>query len=351
MTNTQLKIALLDVQDEAKWDAFVDADKNATPYHKTAWMRAVKDAYGFEPKAIAAWQSEELVGVLPLVVMSSPFGGKSACSLPYCDAGGILATSDEVYQAIQTHVIAMAKSAGWKTTELRFANSEIKDDVEQVAKVRMLLDLPDTSELLMASFKSKLRSQIRKAEKNGLTASLGTDAKHLDGFYQVYSRNMRDLGSPAHSFDWFKSVINAFGDQAMIACVYFEEQVVGGGLIIRTKDRVSIPWASTNADFNRLAPNMLLYWTLLEHVNDSGAKMFDFGRSTPGEGTFKFKKQWGAQPAPLDWQKLEGDDFVSFGNVKSAPSSTRQKVEMLWRKLPVGLATFVGSNVRKYISL
>ena len=35
-------------------------------------------------------------------------------------------------------------------------------------KVRMLLELPESSEDLMASFKSKLRSQIKKPIKEGL---------------------------------------------------------------------------------------------------------------------------------------------------------------------------------------
>lgn len=351
MNQVELEIKTLTPDLQSNWDDFVDTHPLATPYHKTGWMQAVNKAYGFSSIGLVAVEGSTIVGVLPLVVMKTPLGKRSVCSLPYCDAGGALVSAENAEALLHAHVAELAAKKQWHKAELRYAASETAEDVEQFAKVRMLLDLPETSEQLMSSFKSKLRSQIRKAEKNGLTATLGTDEAHLNGFYQVYARNMRDLGSPAHSKAWFQSIVGAYGSGVMIACVYHENQVIGAGLVIRTNDKVSIPWASTNADFNRLAPNMLLYWTLLQYANDSGAKIFDFGRSTPGEGTYKFKKQWGAEPAPLNWQEFDGQQFSSVGMSKSAPSSTRKQLESIWRKMPVGLATFVGSNVRKYISL
>jgi len=41
----------------------------------------------------------------------------------------------------------------------------------------------------------KVRNQVRKAQKSGLTAERGGTAL-LDAFYAVFARNMRDLGTP-----------------------------------------------------------------------------------------------------------------------------------------------------------
>ena len=65
---------------------------------------------------------------------------------------------------------------------------------------------------------------------------------------------------------------------------------------------IEIPWASSIRDFNPLCPNHLLYWHAMETAVAEGVDVFDFGRSTPGEGTFKFKEQWGAEPVPLHWE-------------------------------------------------
>ncbi len=333
------------------WQAFVSEHSDATPYHNWGWMNAVKQAYGFDCLAFALFEQNKVVAVLPAVKMKSVLGKVSLCALPYCDVGGLLANSSQEKKQLLTEVLRYTEQQGIEVVDLRQGSNSTVDQVDEVQKVRMLLTLPESSEQLMKNFKSKLRSQIRKSEKNGLTANLGNDEKHLVGFYQVYSRNMRDLGSPAHSFGWFKAVISAYGHNAIIANVYSDDIVIGAGLVLKSGEICSIPWASTNSDYNRLAPNMLLYWTLLAHATDAGYKTFDFGRSTLGEGTYKFKEQWGAQPALLDWQNYQHGQLVVDAPIAAKSSSLRQYVENIWRKLPVGLATTLGSNIRKYISL
>jgi FemAB-related protein (PEP-CTERM system-associated) len=219
-------------------------------------------------------------------------------------------------------------------------------------KVSMLCELPESSDALFQSYKPKLRSQIRKAEKNGLSASVTSGPEAIGYFYRVFADNMHRLGSPVHSLRWFQDLQASFGDRLKVGLVYSEEKVIGAGIILINGVRASIPWASTLADYNRLAPNMLLYWTLLAHVTDAGCRVFDFGRSTPGEGTYRFKEQWGAVPYELRWQDLtpEGEPAV-----ETAPSGQGSKVRALvesaWQRLPLSMANLLGPSVRKYISL
>ena len=97
---------------------------------------------------------------------------------------------------------------------------------------------------------------------------------------------------------------------------------------------------------------MMLYWSLLEYATDYGCQQFDFGRSTIGEGTFKFKKQWGAKPVELDWKTYPEviNNAVKEGGLHQS-GSLRQTAENIWRKLPLPLTIQLGSRVRKYISL
>lgn len=352
------------------WDEFVAGHPEATPYHRWGWCESVELAYGFKPKMYAAMDdNNNIVAVLPSILMKTPFLGTKACALPYCDAGGILAQTSEARDALIKFALKKLEQEGAKKLEHREAKNVEPANLELQEKVRMVLPLPENSELLMASFKSKLRSQIRKAEKNGLRSAVGCDQSFIDGFYQVYTRNMRDLGSPAHSKAWFEAIVQNYQDHVVIANVYKDDIVVGAGLVIFNGHKCSIPWASTNADYNRLAPNMLLYWSLLEYSTDKGCESFDFGRSTPGEGTYKFKAQWGAKPTALDWQdwvngqhenvseqpdisaKENNDAAKPINEAKQTKSGLRDKVEAVWRKLPVSTATMLGSKLRKHISL
>ncbi len=347
----ELSIRSVQVADKAQWDKYVNNHPKATPYHRFAWLTAVCQAYPHDNASLMAFNTNnEVVGVYPAILMKTPFAADSLCALPYCDLGGPLTDNSDIEKKLEVTLSSRYLANKGSFIDVRSCKEEADEDFDN-KKVRMLLDLPPSSETLLASFKSKLRSQIKKAEKNGLTFTLGTETKLLNDFYQVYSRNMRDLGSPAHSKKWFEEISSTYGEHHIISVVYKDDTPVGAGIVLSIASKACIPWASTVKDFNRLAPNMLLYWSLLGYCADNGISSFDFGRSTYEEGTYKFKKQWGAQPKLLEWKKIDASGEVTTLGDSASTSPLRSHIENLWRKLPVSLTVFIGSRVRPYISL
>ncbi len=340
--------------DEIQWDKYVSQHSLATPYHRFAWQLATEKAYGHEiASAIAFNENDEVVGVFPAILMAIPIAGKQLCALPYCDLGYGLADSTDILQAMQQHLLAFSSKNHCKFLEVRGV-IELPQDESQLVhqKVRMLLPLETSAESQLASFKSKLRSQIRKAEKNGLTFKTGYNSTQLSHFYDVYSRNMRDLGSPVHHINWFKHILNLYGEHAVLSVVYKDEVPAGAGIVLKNGQHACIPWASTLREFNPLAPNMLLYWSLLSHCADNNITLFDFGRSTYEEGTYRFKKQWGAQPQLLSWQKLDAQASpIPQQQSSGQTGKLRGLIENTWRKLPLGLTIKAGALIRPYISL
>lgn len=340
--------------DPKKWDAYIINHPDSSPYHLFSWGESIRKAYGHEVYHLLAEEEENVVGVLMLILIAPPLCPRVLVSLPFCDVGAPLTDNLEVTKALLEKVVQLGR-------ELKIKKIDIRGNIEHSAlaklsyphqvnseKVRMLMQLPSTSEELWRGFKSKLRSQVSKAGKNGLEFSF---ADNIDDFYPVFCENMRDLGSPVHSRQWIKSIVRNFGENAKVGVVSFKGEVIGAGIILTVGSKVSIPWASTLRAHNRLNPNMLLYWNFLKFSADNGFKIFDFGRSTPDEGTYKFKKQWGAEPFPLNWQQI-----ILHGKAQSAKegkigSCKRELAAKYWQKLPLGLANFIGPLFRKYISL
>ena len=94
---------------------------------------------------------------------------------------------------------------------------------------------------------------------------------------------------------------------------------------------------------------MMLYWTMLEYACDNGLKYFDFGRSSPDEGTYKFKEQWGTIPTVLHWHYIALD-----GQPISEETSEKSKFEKairFWQKIPVPVTKIIGPMIRKHIGL
>lgn len=338
-------------------DEYVRRHPGGSAYHLHAWRQAIQDAYGFPGQVLTVRDSaEQLIGLLPLCNASLPLGRPRWVSLPFCDLGGPLADTPDIARQLARHAAHTVAAGGVRAIELRNSASQAASDDDDLAgrKVRMLLALPGSAEQLIASYPPKLRSQIRKAEKNGLTFSISTDPAHIAGFYDVYSKNMRRLGSPQHSRALFDAILRRYGagGAMFIALVRKEDTVVGAGIVLRCGAKAVIPWASTLSEFNPLAPNMLLYWGIQAHLCETGVAEFDFGRSTYAEGTYKFKKQWGAQPWKLDWQQWSADGIITnLSNTSGGGSPARAIVESVWQKLPLALTNSLGPRLRRYITL
>lgn len=325
----------------------------ATPYHQFAWKLAVEKAYRHRCYYLYAERDTQLAGILPLVHIHLPGIVNELTALPYCDLGNCLADDDRTQDLLVGEALTLQQKLNSKKLCLRgslrgtqLTNKEVH--AEATGKVRMLLDLPTTSEELFSSFKSKLRSQVRKAEKNGIVFQWG-GPEDIDAIYSVFSKNMHALGSPVHSKSWLLSILKYYSKSAKVGLAEFEGNIIGMGIILIGSQTVSIPWASVLRSYNRLGPNMILYWNFLKYSADNGYQTFDFGRSTKGEGTYKFKQQWGAQPRPLAWYSCS--EIGKVGAPVQQNIAKRSIAADIWRKIPLPVANRIGPFLRKYISL
>ena len=347
-----MKIRIARQEDYRNWNSYVKYHPDATPYHYFDWKEAVEYAYGHRGYYFIAEEDGAITGILPLIHMRLPLLRNQLISLPFCDLGGVLSDSSTTTKSLLIEAIALGKDLNTKSIHIRTRNNtEIYENLSYPChctkdKVSMLLTLPHSSEILWNGFRSKLRSQIRKAEKNGLRFEWGNTK--ID--YSVFSRNMRDLGSPVHAKRWIQAITQNYGQKALVGLTYKDKTPIGAGIILLLPgQKVSIPWASTLREYNRLGPNMLLYWNFLKFAADNGFSKFDFGRSTPGEGTYQYKAQWGAKPDVLHWCQIFLRDKTQRKN--SSMTVKRETAEQIWQKLPLGMANFLGPRLRRYISL
>jgi FemAB-related protein (PEP-CTERM system-associated) len=272
--------------------------------------------------------------------------------MPFLNYGGVLADDEETERALFDEAVKIGHELKVKNIELRHLKPiswlNPINSVTRTHKVRMVLTLPGSSGELLKSFKAKLRSQISRPQKEGMRVVVG-EAELLGSFYDVFSKNMRDLGSPVHSKKLFKQISDEFPQNVRIGIVNDQGIPVAAGLIFSFRDTIEIPWASSLKEYNRLSPNMLLYWSLMEYACDNGFKYFDFGRSTPYEGTYKFKDQWGARPATLYWHNIIFDGHRV--NNEDSEKTKFEKAIQYWKKLPLPISNMIGPFVRKNITL
>jgi FemAB-related protein (PEP-CTERM system-associated) len=327
-----------------EWDALARRSPGFTHFHLYGWRSVMERVFGHECIYLAAYDDAGvLAGVLPLVRVKSALFGHFLVSMPFLNYGGPLG-SDDAIRSLVAHASTLARESGVKLLELR---SRVPLPVEMPVshrKITVVLDLPSSESALMKQLDAKLRSQVRRPQKEGVTVSFGAD--QVAPFFDVFARHMRDLGTPTQSRRLFETIAATFPNDAWFGCAWMGGRPIACGCAFRWGDELEMTWASSLNAYKRIAPNMLLYYRFMERALESGVRLFNFGRSTPDSGTHRFKAQWGSRDEQLWWYDLSSGDTVT---TPSPTDSGYAWGPRLWKRLPTAVATALGPRIVRYI--
>lgn len=326
------------------WDAFVDAASDGTAAHLWGWRGVMERAYGHRSFYLAAVDGDGLAGVLPLTLVTSRLFGRHLVSMPFLDYGGLCTDGRKgpAKALIEAAVeLTTAERARLELRHLEYRPIGLPCSLE---KVTMLLELETHADAQWKKLPSERRNRIRKGQRCGLSTTIHS-ADGLADFYDVWSTNMRALGSPPHSPDFFREMLTRLGDRARILLVRADGKAIGAAMMLTHRGILSIPWVSSLRRYFDRCPNQVLYWEAIRFAIEEGVRVLDFGRSTRGAGTFEAKRQWGAEPVQLYWHYFTDQDRPPADDTSHRLAwATR-----VWRHLPVAVANQLGPPLRKGI--
>ena len=330
-------MAIAEQTEPAEWDAFIAAHPRSSLYHTWRWSGLPGDVFGFAVhRLVQRDASGRLAGVLPLVMQTSPFFGRRLVSLPFFNYGGPLGSSDDVERSLLGQAADLAQREKAKILEIRDTvprdGFAVRDD-----KVTVELELPENPPELSKSLGSKLRSQVRRADREEPAVQLG-GVELLAEFYPVFATTMRDLGTPVYPRRFFEHLLGTLAADCSIVVVRLHGRPAAAALLTHFRDRTEIPWAASLHELRSTSVNMRLYWECMQHAIERGSRVFDFGRSTVDAGTHRFKLQWGGQSRPLYWAY----PLESTVSVPGPEGGLRDRAQRTWSRLPLGIANRLG---------
>jgi len=322
------------------WDAYVSTHTNASLYHRYHWRTVITQSFGHQSHYFAALNEQQaIIGIFPTTRLTSRLFGDFAISLPYFNYGGVLANSTGVAQGLIDFAAQYYQNLGVNHLEVRSTNAQLCPWPTTSDKVSMIRALPESTEQLGREVGAKIRSQIKRAKREKPEVLKG-GIKLLDQFYQVFSINMRDLGTPVYSKSFFANILKQWPDAASIMVVRIKNRPVAAAMLLGQGEMLEIPWASTLKQVNPMSINMLLYWEVLSYAINSGFTFFDFGRSTKDANTYRFKKQWGAEPVQHHWYYWLNEG-AQLPNLK--PENPKYSLAIkIWKLLPIRIANILG---------
>ena len=318
---------------------------DATFFHQSGWKEVIERAFGHKTFFLYAENDGIITGILPLVHINSLFFGNTLVSIAPCVYGGIVASDEHSYLELDKEACRLAEELGVDCLEMRNRVQKTPERPYKKLYVTFRKELDADVEKNFLAIPRKQRAMVRKGIEAGLTSVIDTT---IDRIYRAYSESVRNLGTPVFSKKYFQTLKDVFADQCEVLTVEHKGQLIASVMSFYFKDEI-LPYYGGGTDLAReLKGNDFMYWEVMRRAVEKGVKVFDYGRSKIGTGSYSFKKNWGFTPEPI---------FYEFYLVKSAsmpdinPLNPKYQFFIAaWKRLPLAVSQWVGPWLSKDLS-
>ena len=337
-----LRVKRLGDSDAQRWDEFVEACPQATFFHRAGWKQVIEGVLGHTACYLYAERDGKLEGVLPLGHIRSRWFGNALISVPFCVYGGAAAVTHAAADALDEAARGLAEDLSVDYLELRNRESRKSGPPAKDLYVTFRKEIEPDPEVNMKAIPRKQRAMVRKGMKAGLTTEIDAD---VERFYALYSESVRNLGTPVLPLDWYGSIKNVFGDACEVLTVCREKRPVASVMSYYFRDEVLPYYGGGSHEARVFKANDFMYWELMRRAGERGCRIFDYGRSKRGTGSYDFKRNWGFEPLPLHYEY----HLVKAKNIPDV-NPLNPKYRMLvamWQRMPLSLSRRIGPYVAK----
>lgn len=323
--------------DRARWDEFVQTCPSATFFHRAGWKDVIERAFGHRTYFFLAEANGVIEGVLPLAEIKSLLFGHSLASLPFCVYGGVAATSERAAAALDSEAIAMAQRLGVDHLEYRSQVASHADWPTKDLYVTFRRPIDPDLERNMSAIPRKQRAMVRKGIKSGLVSEVDSGCDRL---FAAYSDSVHRLGTPVFPRRYFEILREVFHADSEILSISHQGRLIASVLSFFFRDQVLPYYGGGTQAARDVAGNDFMYWEVMRRACERGLRVFDYGRSKRGTGSFDFKKNWGFEPEPLHYQYrlIRGRSLPDHN-----PLNPKYRFFIsMWQRLPLAVANRLG---------
>lgn len=368
-----MEVIHLTEADIPEWNDYVVKHPYSTFYHRIEWKNIIEKSFGHktfylmavngsklrthsssassishQPSAMSYVDSNRVVGILPLVHLKSHLFGSIFCSMPFLNFGGICSDSKAAEKALLEESKKILKNEGGSYIELRHLKKSSLELPNKTHKVSMALELDPDPNVLWNNFKTKHRTNIRRAKKNNLEIKIG-GKELLQDFYKIMCIGWRDLGTPFYKYSFFENIFKMLNGSIQIYLVMHQGKPIATAFNGLSRDTIEGMWTYSLKEFYRLQTNYFLYWEMINHACQEGYKWYHLGRSTNETGATFYKKKWNAVTRQLYWEYILNESKGSRLPELNVDNPKYQLAINSWRKMPVWFTKLIGPHIAKNI--
>lgn len=343
----------VDPLQDVRWSELVDRHPKASVFHTSAWLKALRSTYGYEPVVFTTSPpTGELKNGLVFCRVRSWLTGHRLVSLPFADHCEPLSDLPQDIQFLVSYLQTVLEHEEWKYLELRPIDGDFgngREGLHFVAAKRFFLhsvDLHSDRETLFSRLhKDSVQRRIQRAERAGLIERCGRTDDLLEHFYAMFVKTRSRHQIPPIPYVWFRNLIQCNGEGLQIRVAYSGRTPIAGILTLQFRDVLYYKYGCSDVRFKGSGATPWLLWKALLDGKSKGATQFDLGRTDEDdEGLLAFKNHWDPQPRKLVYWKFP---YTSFAD--SMDSWGLKLAKQFFSRMPSKLLTITGRLIYRHI--
>jgi len=306
-----VNIELLSSPLESQYTSFVERSSDASIYHTLEWRDVLLDSYGFAHRCLIAVEGGAVCGALPVFEVKSLLRGCRGISMPFSHLTPVLANNVKTMDSLLMAARDLASERKMSYIELRHGVPLDKPFCQDFCNYNISrLDLKKESiDDVWKSFKTAIRNQTRKAEKNGVEIKVAESSDEYRTFYDLEAETRKFQGMPIYPLSLFLNIYEKLhkAGKSRLELAYYNGKPIAGAMAFFSNKKAIYAYGSSKKDreYMQLCPNNILVWDLIKYSYNAGCEVFDFGSTfIQNEGLLHFKKQWGTETVPLYYSIL-----------------------------------------------
>jgi len=340
---------------DPRWERFLAGHPRSSVYHTVPWLRALQQAYGYEPIAFTtSSEGEALRNAIVFCDVKSWLTGRRLVSLPFSDDCAVLFDDPAELGFILSELNSRLYQDRFDYIELRPTDGldpALIGPHRVQRYYRHQLDLtPGLSDLFANFHENSTQRKIRRSQREGLKCQTGRSPRLLNYFYELLVRTRRRHGVPPQPKKWFEALIDSFQDGLEIRVAFKDNLPIAAMLTLCNKDTLLYKYGASDERFHNLGGVHSVFWTAIVEAKQAGLKTFDLGRSARrNAGLITFKNRWGATCTSLSYLRSPpstkaGDSFLSLN-----PVWTERAMKMVFSNLPGVILRIAGGIIYPHI--
>ena len=162
--------------------------------------------------------------------------------------------------------------------------------------VNVVRDLEPTADELWMDCEHKVRKNVKKARRAGVTVEVDPKGDRLVDFVRLYLHTLERRQAPERyrfSRAFFERIHERLPDGFLYAHALLDDKVVSSELVLLSEQSGYSFLGGTDSDAFDTRPNDLLKWELILRLKEEGKRRFVLGGGyRPDDGIFKYKRSF-----------------------------------------------------------